>query len=82
MNITFVARRNHPNDYERWKIFQFENKEDNPFYTVAEPGEKISGNDIVNFISYPPIGILRRKLRHFILDATLDGYSDIRYYYS
>jgi hypothetical protein len=84
MNITFVAKRNRAYDYERWKIFKFKDKEDNPFYKYAPDKEIIDSELIAHYLSQPHAQRSGpgRELYHFLLDAAIDGFADIRYYYS
>ena len=84
MNITYVAKPNKKNKYERYKIFNFENKEQNPFFNLVPEGESINIDMLADFLAQtsitkkPPL----RSVRFFLLDAIIDGYTDIRYYYS
>jgi len=84
MSITFVARRNRAKDYERWKIFEFKNKEDNPFFKYVPDKQAIAGELIAEYLAQPHAQRAGsgRELYHFLLDAAIDGYGDIRYYYS
>ena len=82
MKITYVAKRKLEDNYERYKIYDLEQKEDNPFFDVADPGDCIRIEDLAGLISSSPIKMQLRDIRHFILNALLDGYTDIRYYYS
>ena len=84
MSITFVAKRNRAYDYERWKIFEFKNKEDNPFFAYTPDQQKIDGELIARYLAQPHAQRSGpgRELYHFLLDVVIDGCADIRYYYS
>lgn len=84
MSITFVAKRNRAYDYERWKIFNFTTKEENPFFTYTPDKERIDSELIARYLAQPHAQRTGpgRELYHFLLDAAIDGFADIRYYYS
>ena len=84
MNITFVAKRNRAYDGERWKIFEFKNKEANPFFAYIPDQQKIDSELIAYYLSQPHAQRSGpgRELYHFLMDAAIDGFTDVRYYYS
>lgn len=79
MKITFVAKNEH--NEERWSIFNFSSKDSNPFkYTL--PGERIALNDLIRFIAVSWEDDLKWELKKFLRNSLMDGYFDIRYYFS
>lgn len=78
MTITFVTKnKNKPEKWERVEI------KENPFKNIAKEGETIPIVEIVNFIASPYLvrDSALRKIQKFCLHTTIDGYTDIRYYY-
>lgn len=78
MKVTFVAKTN---EKERWKEFELIKKEQNPFGKTPE-GQPISINDLSYIITsvYYLGDTPQRNIQKFCLHATMDGYTDIRYY--
>ncbi len=80
MTITFVTKdQNKP---ERWKRLNLGEKEKNPFKDIVKEGEQIPIDDLLNFIIFPYCerGGNLREIQKFCLYATIDKYTDIRYY--
>ena len=80
MKITFVAHND--TGAERYEIFDLKSKDNNPFKETPE-GEPIQLTSLVDLIGTGGWNRSQnsRKIRHFCLDAIVDKYLDIRYYW-
>lgn len=79
MKMTIVARNN---ELERWIILDSIQERDNPFAKFAQEGEQIPIDNLIDFILNPYYkrGSKLREAQKFCLHATLDKYTDVRYY--
>ena len=79
MKMTIVARNN---NLEKWTILEIAQEKDNPFAQFAQEGEQIPIDNLIDFILNPYYerGSNLREAQKFCLHATLDKYTDIRYY--
>ena len=77
--MTIVARNN---NLEKWTILEIAQEKDNPFAQFAQEGEQIPIDNLIDFILNPYYerGSNLREAQKFCLHATLDKYTDIRYY--